>query len=99
MRLYGDLQPLRPDCPECEFVQNTLYEIMPKTAVKRFEEHDGADFAYNMGEWALREHHAPAQRHGAVMRVIPSKALPMEQLNLPLACLSRRDARQQRADP
>src|SRR5688500_19682735 len=51
IRLYGDLQPLRPEKLERDFVQQTLYEIMPKTAVKRFEEHDGADFAYNMGEY------------------------------------------------
>ena len=42
IRLYGDLQPLRPERLDKEFVQNTLYEIMPKTAVHRFEEHDGA---------------------------------------------------------
>ena len=32
IRLYGDLQPLRPERLEKEFVQKTLYEIMPKTA-------------------------------------------------------------------
>src|SRR3954447_24970266 len=51
VRLYGDLQPLRPDPLDRDFVQQTLYEIMPKVAAKRFEEHDGADFAYNMGEY------------------------------------------------
>jgi len=77
IRLYGDLQPLRPERLEKEFVQNTLYEIMPKTAVKRFEEHDGADFAYNMGEYGRFRVNVMRQLNGmgAVMRAIPSKAL------------------------
>src|SRR5690348_6279527 len=87
IRLYGDLQPLRPDRLEKDFVQQTLYEIMPKTAVKRFEDHDGADFAYNMGEYG--RFRVNVMRHlngmGAVMRAIPSKALTLEQLNLPPA--------------
>ena len=87
IRLHGDLQPLRPDRLEREFVQNTLYEIMPKTAAMRFEEHDGADFAYNMGEYG--RFRVNVMRHlngmGAVMRAIPSKALTLEQLSLPPA--------------
>ena len=87
IRLYGDLQPLRPEKLEKDFVQQTLYEIMPKTAVMRFEEHDGADFAYNMGEYG--RFRVNVMRHlngmGAVMRAIPSKALTLEQLNLPPA--------------
>src|SRR3954463_3434906 len=87
IRLYGDLQPLRPETLEKDFVQRTLYEIMPKTAVHRLEEHDGADFAYNMGEYG--RFRVNVMRHinglGAVMRAIPSKALSLEQLNLPPA--------------
>src|SRR5688500_4471711 len=88
IRLYGDLQPLRPDRLEKDFVQNTLFEIMPKTAVKRFEEHDGADFAYNMGEYGRFRVNVMRQLNGmgAVMRAIPSRALAMAQLNLPPAC-------------
>ena len=100
IRLYGDLQPLRPERLETDFVQKTLYEIMPKTAVKRFEEHDGADFAYNMGEYGRFRVNVMRQLNGmgAVMRAIPSKALSMEQLNLPQAC-SHAVPRQQRPDP
>ncbi len=88
IRLYGDLQPLRPERLEKDFVQQTLYEIMPKTAVNRFEEHDGADFAYNMGEYGRFRVNVMRQLNGmgAVMRAIPSKALSMAQLNLPQAC-------------
>jgi twitching motility protein PilT len=87
IRLYGDLQPLRAEKLAKEFVQNALYEIMPKTAVKRFEEHDGADFAYSMGEYGRFRVNVMRQLNGmgAVMRAIPSKALTMEQLNLPPA--------------
>jgi twitching motility protein PilT len=87
IRLYGDLQPLRPERLDKDFVQQTLYEIMPHTAVKRFEEHDGADFAYNMGEYGRFRVNVMRQLNGmgAVMRAIPSKALSMEQLNLPPA--------------
>jgi twitching motility protein PilT len=87
IRLYGDLQPLRPDRLEKDFVQQTLYEIMPKNAVKRFEDHDGADFAYNMGEFG--RFRVNVMRHingmGAVMRAIPSKPVTLEQLKLPPA--------------
>src|SRR5687768_16474314 len=88
IRLYGDLQPLRNERLEKDFVQQTMYEIMPKTAVKRFEEHDGADFAYNMGEYGRFRVNVMRQLNGmgAVMRAIPSKALSMAQLNLPQAC-------------
>ncbi len=85
MRLYGDLQQLRPEALTKEFVQEALYEIMPKAAVTRFEDKDGADFAYTMGEYG--RFRVNVMRHlngmGAVMRVIPSKALTMDQLNLP----------------
>src|SRR5829696_7611143 len=87
VRLYGDLQPLRPDRLDKDFVQTTLLEIMPKPALKRLEEHDGADFAYNMGEYGRFRVNVMRQLNGmgAVMRAIPSKALSMEQLNLPPA--------------
>ncbi|MBS0396716.1 MAG: type IV pili twitching motility protein PilT, partial [Proteobacteria bacterium] len=46
LRVYGDLQPLRPEPLKAEFVKETLYEIMPPKAIARFEEKEGADFAY-----------------------------------------------------
>jgi twitching motility protein PilT len=87
VRLYGDLQPLRSERLDKEFVQTTLLEIMPKPALKRLEEHDGADFAYNMGEYGRFRVNVMRQLNGlgAVMRAIPSKALSMAQLNLPPA--------------
>jgi twitching motility protein PilT len=87
IRLHGDLQQLRPDALSKEFVQETLYEIMPKTATVRFEDKDGADFAYTMGEYG--RFRVNVMRHlngmGAVFRAIPSKALTLDQLNMPTA--------------
>jgi twitching motility protein PilT len=85
IRLYGDLQALRPEVLTKEFVHETLYEIMPKAATQRFEEKDGADFAYTMGEYGRFRVNVMRQLNGmgAVMRVIPSKALTLDQLNLP----------------
>ena len=55
--------------------------------MERFEEHDGADFAYYMGEHGRFRVNVMRQLNGmgAVMRAIPSKALTLEQLKLPPA--------------
>ena len=36
IRVYGDLTAIDPEPLNAEFVKETLYEIMPKTAVQRF---------------------------------------------------------------
>jgi twitching motility protein PilT len=87
IRLHGDLQAIRPEPLEPARVRETLYEIMPRRAVERFESHDGADFAYTLeGKGRFRVN---ILRHlrgmGAVMRAIPSKALTLEELNVPPA--------------
>lgn len=85
IRQYGDLQTLRPDRLEPAFVKDSLYEIMPKPAVDRFEEKDGADFAYNLGDRARFRVNVMRQLNGmgAVFRAIPSKAFTMDELKLP----------------
>jgi twitching motility protein PilT len=85
IRLYGDLQTLRPDRLESTFVKDALYEIMPKPAVDRFEDKDGADFAYNLGDRARFRVNVMRQLNGmgAVFRAIPSKAFTMDELKLP----------------
>ena len=69
-------------------MKDALYEIMPKTAVDRFEEQDGADFAYTLGEHGRFRVNVMRQLNGmgAVFRAIPSKALTMDELKLPEAC-------------
>ena len=85
IRLYGDLSPLRPDSLTADFVRQALYEIMPAKAQARFEKQDGADFAYTLGDLGRFRVNVMRQLNGmgAVFRAIPSKALTMDELNLP----------------
>jgi twitching motility protein PilT len=85
IRLFGDLGPLRPDRLDATFVKEALYEIMPKPALDRFESKDGADFAYTLAERGRFRVNVMRQLNGVggVFRVIPSKALTMEELKLP----------------
>lgn len=85
IRLYGELQPLRPEPLTADFVRDVLLEIMPQKALARFEDKDGADFAYEVPD--LARFRVNVMRHlngmGAVMRVIPSMALTLDQLGMP----------------
>ncbi len=85
LRVYGDLQALRPEPLKADFVKETLYEIMPPKAVARFEEKEGADFAYAVP--SLARFRVNVMRHlngmGAVCRVIPSAALTLDELSMP----------------
>jgi twitching motility protein PilT len=85
VRLYGELQPMRPEPLAADFVRELLLEIMPQKALIRFEEKDGADFAYHVPDVA--RFRVNVMRHlngmGAVIRVIPSIALSLDQLSMP----------------
>jgi twitching motility protein PilT len=85
IRVYGDLQQLRPEPLKADFVKETLYEIMPRKAIDRFEEKEGADFAYAVPGQARFRVNIMRQLNGmgAVCRVIPSAALTLDQLNMP----------------
>ena len=85
IRLYGDLQPLRPDKLTADFVREALYEIMPRKAIERFEAKDGTDFAYHLQGVARFRVNVMRQLNGmgAVFRAIPSQALTLDQLNMP----------------
>ena len=87
MRLYGDLQPLKPERLDPQAVRDALYEIMPKAAVNRFESKDGADFAYTLADRG--RFRVNVMRHlsgvGAVFRAIPSRAMTLDELKLPEA--------------
>jgi len=87
IRLHGDLTPLKNDRLEQAHVKDALYEIMPKTAVDRFESKDGADFAYTLAERGRFRVNVMRQLNGmgAVFRAIPSKALTMDELKMPEA--------------
>jgi twitching motility protein PilT len=85
IRQFGDLMALRPEKLEPPFVKDALYEIMPKTAVDRFEAKDGADFAYTLSDKGRFRVNVMRQLNGmgAVFRAIPSKALTLDELKLP----------------
>lgn len=85
IRQYGDLTPLRPESMTADFVRSALLEIMPQKAQARFDQHDGADFAYTLGELGRFRVNVMRQLNGmgAVFRAIPSKALTMDELKLP----------------
>ncbi len=87
VRVYGDLTPLREEKLSVDFVKTALYEIMPKTAVDRFEKKDGADFAYGLEGHGRFRVNVMRQLNGmgAVFRAIPSKALTLDDLKLPEA--------------
>ena len=87
IRQHGDLATLKNERLEQTFVRETLYEIMPKTAVDRFESKDGADFAYTLAEHGRFRVNVMRQLNGmgAVFRAIPSKALTLDELKMPEA--------------
>jgi twitching motility protein PilT len=87
VRQYGELIPLKNEKLEQVFVQDALYEIMPKTAVERFESREGADFAYTLAEHGRFRVNVMRQLNGmgAVFRAIPSKALTLDELKMPEA--------------
>jgi twitching motility protein PilT len=90
LRVYGDLQALRPEQLKADFVKELLYEIMPRKAIQRFEDQEGADFAYAVPGLARFRVNVMRQLNGmgAVCRVIPSAALTLDQLNMPEAVRS-----------
>jgi twitching motility protein PilT len=85
VRQYGELKPLNAEPLAPEMVKKTLYEIMPKPSVERFEAKDGTDFAYAMP--GVARFRVNVMRHlngmGAVFRAIPSKAKTADELKLP----------------
>src|SRR5665213_3389167 len=87
IRLHGELAPLRTEVLTADFVKTTLYEIMPRKAVERFESKDGADFAYTLeGKGRFRVNvMRQLNGMGAVFRAIPSQALTLDQLDMPTA--------------
>jgi twitching motility protein PilT len=87
IRLYGELLPLQPEPLTADKVKTTLYEIMPRIALERFEKQDGTDFAYSIPDVARFRCNVMRQLNGmgAVFRAIPSRARTAEELNLPAA--------------
>jgi twitching motility protein PilT len=89
VRQYGELKALSDQPLAAEAVKTTLYEIMPKLAVERFEAKDGTDFAYAIPNVARFRVNVMRQLNGmgAVFRAIPSSAKTAEELKLPTAVM------------
>jgi twitching motility protein PilT len=89
IRQYGELKALSDQPLAAETVKTTLYEIMPKLAVERFEAKDGTDFAYAIPNVARFRVNVMRQLNGmgAVFRAIPSTAKTAEELKLPAAVM------------
>jgi twitching motility protein PilT len=85
IRLYGELQTLRDEPLAQDAVREALTEIMTRRAQARLEAQDGADFAYTIP--GVSRFRVNVFRHigglGGVFRAIPSKALTLDQLNMP----------------
>ena len=85
IRLYGELQTLRDERLAPDMVKSILDEILTRRAARQLEEKDGADFAYMIP--GVSRFRVNVFRHiaglGAVFRAIPSRALSLEQLNMP----------------
>jgi twitching motility protein PilT len=86
-RVHGGLKNMREERLTTEFVQEAIFEIMDGAAQKTFAEVDAADFAYEIPE--VSRFRVNAFRHlngiGAILRAIPSKAMTLEELNMPKA--------------
>src|ERR1019366_4594965 len=90
VRQYGELKALVAEPLASEMVKTTLYEIMPKLSVERFESKDGTDFAYSIPGVARFRVNGMRQLNGmgAVFRAIPSKARTAQELKLPDAMMN-----------
>lgn len=85
VRVHGSLTLLRNDTLSIDFVKEAIYEIMTGALQRDFEKHDAVDFAYEIPD--VSRFRVNVMRHlngvGAVFRAIPSKALTLEELNMP----------------
>jgi twitching motility protein PilT len=90
VRQYGELKTLSSEPLGADLVKTTLYEIMPKLSVERFEAKDGTDFAYGIPGVARFRVNVMRQLNGmgAVFRVIPSTARSAQDLKLPDAVMN-----------
>jgi twitching motility protein PilT len=84
-RVNGTLGTLLDEKLTTEGVQEAVFEIMDGAAKRTFEEVDAADFAYDIPE--VSRFRVNAFRHlngiGAIFRAIPSKAMTLEELDMP----------------
>ena len=87
VRIHGALTLLNNQILSIDQVKDAMYEIMNGAMQKDFEKRDAVDFAYEIPD--ISRFRVNVMRHlngiGAVFRAIPSKALTLEELNMPEA--------------
>lgn len=87
VRIHGALTLLNNEILSIDLVKEAMYEIMGGSQQRDFEQRDAVDFAYEIPE--ISRFRVNVMRHlngiGAVFRAIPSKALTLEELNMPEA--------------
>ena len=85
VRIHGSLGQLNDEELTIEYVRDCVYEIMSGSVQRDFEKNDAVDFAYEIPE--VSRFRVNVMRHlnglGAVLRAIPSKALTLEELDMP----------------
>ena len=90
VRVHGSLGTLSKETLTIDFVKECLYEIMTGTAQNDFERDDAVDFAYEIPK--ISRFRVNVMRHlngiGGVFRAIPSKALTLDDLEMPAAVRS-----------
>jgi len=84
-RVHGALQAIMEERLTTEVVQAAMSEIMDGTTKKAFDAEDAADFAYEIEN--VSRFRVNVFRHlngiGAIFRAIPSKAMTLNELNMP----------------
>ena len=84
-RVHGGLQAIMEERLTIEVVQEAMSEIMDGTTKKAFDADDAADFAYEIE--GVSRFRVNVFRHlngiGAIFRAIPSKAMTLDELNMP----------------
>jgi twitching motility protein PilT len=85
IRVHGRLEPLDEPPIPAEQMRQILHEICPEEKWQHYSTNLDMDFAYELGALArfrvnyMNNHYGP----GAVLRIIPTKILTIEDLNLP----------------
>ncbi len=90
VRQYGELKALSNEPLAADMVKTTLYEIMPKLSVERFEAKDGTDFAYSIPNVARFRVNVMRQlkRHGRGVPGDPVQSKTAAELKLPEAVMN-----------
>ena len=85
MRVHGDIEAISEDILTHEDMVELMEPICPPNLWKRYEKEGDADFAYEMDEQSRFRCNYMKQQRGycCVFRLIPTKILTLEELNVP----------------